>query len=264
MILQKCNELSSSNSLRQENICMNFSRKYYRYSGGGDANYYCKICEAEGGAMMTSSEIKMIKHIQSDHQDLHLVVNIGPGYPGCEELGEKLVENSVKETELDVNRNSDNNNIPFSQEVTFYPCDHGDCSDIFLSLRALTKHKLSHKEREEASQIKVKKKKKPSNIKIKVHNKHREKRIVPEYKCPICPSVYLNTKGNASHSIFKHHVLSHFYKTFYSLLPSSRPYKCPMCQQVSRDKVCMTRHYAYGHQKIYEITDVTPQDLYYI
>jgi len=243
---------------------MNLSMKYYRedrYSRGGDANYSCKICEKEDGVEMASSEIKMIKHIQSEHPDLHLVVNIGPGYPGCEELGEKLVENSVKETKLDVNRNSDNNNIPFSQEDTFYPCD--DCSDIFLSLRALTKHKLSHKERVEATQIKVKKK--PSNFKIRVKNNYRVKRIVPEYKCPICPSVYRNAvTDKTSYHNFKNHVLSHFYKTFYPHLPSSKPFKCPMCQQVSRDKIDMIRHYAYGHQKIYDLTDVTPQDLYYI
>jgi len=211
---------------------------------------------------MASSEIKMIKHIQSEHPDLHLVVNIRPGYPGCEELGEKLVENSDKETKLDVNRNSDNNNIPFSQEDSFYPCD--DCPDIFLSLRALTKHKLSHKEKGEAAQIKVKKKKKPSNFKIRVRSKPRDLRIVPEYKCPICPRVDLNIKGKASHLKFKNHVLSHFYKSFYPHLPSSKPFKCPMCQQVSRDKIDMIRHYAYGHQKIYELTDVTPQDLYFI
>ena len=241
---------------------MNISMKYYRYSRGGDANYCCKVCEAEGGAVTTSSEIKMIKHIQSDHPDLHLVVNIGPEYPGCEELREKLVENSVKETELDVNKNRDN--ITFSQEDTFYPCDHGDCADIFLSFGALTKHKLSHKEREVAGQIQVNKKKKPSNFKVRLKNKHRDLRIVPEYKCPLCPSVYLKTKDKASHANFKNHVLSHFYKSFYPHLPSCRPFKCPMCQHVSRDKITMVRHYAYGHQKIYEITDVTPQDLYYI
>ena len=70
---------------------MNFSMKYYRedsFNRGGDPNYFCSLCEEEGGVMMTLSEIKMISHIQREHQDLHLVVNIGQGNPGSEELWE--------------------------------------------------------------------------------------------------------------------------------------------------------------------------------
>ena len=200
----------------------------------------------------------MIKHIQHEHQDLNLVVNIGPGNPGSEEFWEKLVENKFK-----VNRDSVNNSITFSQDDTFYPCDHEDCSDIFLSLTALRNHKASHKEKEEAVQSKVTKSEKPLNFKVRVHNKPRDLRVVLEFKCPICPKVYLNTvKGK--HGSFLKHVLSHFHKNFYPHLPSSRPYSCPICQMTFRDKGDMVRHYAYGHQKIYELTNITPQDLYYI
>ena len=208
---------------------MIFSMKYYRedsFNRDGDPNYFCSLCEEEGRVMMTSSEIKMISHIQREHQDLHLVVNNGQGNPGSEGLREKLVEN------FDVNRDSDNNNITFSQDDTFYPCDHEDCSDIFLSSKALRNHKASHKEKEEAVHIKVKKNEKPSNIKVKIQNKHRDIRVVSEYKCPICPKVYLNTdndKRKRSHGSFRNHVLSHFYKSFLPHLPSSRPYNCPIC-----------------------------------
>ena len=107
---------------------------------GGDAQYYCNLCEEEGGVVITSSEIKMIKHIQSHHPELNLVVNIGSGNPGGGEIQEKLVKNmnSVGETELDANSNRKYDNIQFSQSDVFYPCD--DCSDIYLSLRELTNH----------------------------------------------------------------------------------------------------------------------------
>ena len=155
----------------------------------------------------------MIKHIQREHQNLNLVVNIGPGNPGSEELREKLVENR-----FEVKRNSDNNNITFSQDDTFYPCDHEDCSDIFLSLRALRNHQASHKDKEEAVQNKAIKNKKPLNSKVRFQNNPRDVRVVPEFKCPICPKVYLKT----SHKCFLRHVLSHFHKNFYPHLPSSR------------------------------------------
>ena len=231
---------------------------------GGEAQYYCNLCREEGGVVITSSEIKMIKHIQRHHPELNLVVNIGSGNPGGGELQEKLVKNvnSDKETALDANSNRKYNNKPLSQEDIFYPCD--DCSDIYMSLREFTNHKLSHKEKkeEEAVQIEAKKKEKPSNLKgSRIVNRHREKRIVQEYQCAICPRTFSVKDG---HENFRNHVLSHYYKIFHPHLPSSKPYKCPLCQKPNRDKATLVRHYAFGHQKLYELTEVTPQDLYYI
>ena len=59
----------------------------------------------------------------------------------------------------------------------------------------------------------------------------------------------------------KNHILSHYYPTFYKVLPSCKPYSCPECGQVSRDRITLTRHYAFSHRKIYELTDVTERML---
>ena len=99
--------------------------KYYREDScrDGDAIFYCKLCEREGEIVATSTEIKIIRHIQTSHPELHLVVNIDPGDPGSDELREKLVKKGVGETELDVNRNrnSDYKDITISQEDSFFP-----------------------------------------------------------------------------------------------------------------------------------------------
>ena len=241
--------------------------KYYREDScrDGDAIYYCKLCEEEGGIVATSTEIKIIRHIQTSHPELHLIVNIDPGDPGSDELREKLVKKGVGETELDVNRNrnSDYKDITISQEDSFFPCDRDDCSDIFLSLAEFRKHKLSHKEKDEAVQVKVKNKVKRSNFRVRIQNKKRDKRIVPEYRCPICPKAYQNSQ-EGKHGTFKNHVLSHFYSVFYPHLPSSKPFKCSVCQLPHRDRITMIRHYAFGHKKFYEFTNVTPEELYYI
>ena len=120
--------------------------KYYREDSckDGDTIYYCKLCEGEGGIVVTSTEIKIIRHVQTSHPVLHLVVNIGPGDPGSDELRMELVKKGVRKTELDVNRNGDYKDITFSQEDIFFSCDRDNCSDILLSLAALktqTQHK---------------------------------------------------------------------------------------------------------------------------
>ena len=46
----------------------------------------------------------------------------------------------------------------------------------------------------------------------------------------------------------KHHVLSHFYPEFYAQLPSSKPFSCPICNSVSRDRITLVRHFAFVHE----------------
>jgi len=62
-------------------------------------------------------------------------------------------------------------------------------------------------------------------------------------------------------SNLKNHVLSHYYQTFYDVLPDSKPFPCPICNNTSRDKITMVRHYAFTHKKLFELTDVTPEHL---
>jgi len=60
----------------------------------------------------------------------------------------------------------------------------------------------------------------------------------------------------------KNHILSHYYQVFYAVLPGSKPFSCPDCDMApARDKITLTRHYAFSHRKIFEMTDVTPEHI---
>ena len=43
--------------------------------------------------------------------------------------------------------------------------------------------------------------------------------------------------------------------------PDSKPFPCPECQKENRDRITMIRHFAFSHGKIFELTDVTPEQL---
>merc|ERR1719186_1918590 len=75
-------------------------------------------------------------------------------------------------------------------------------------------------------------------------------------ECPKCGQVCKD------HSNLKNHVLSHYYKMFYMVLPQCKPFPCPICGHCNRDRITMVRHYAFTHKKIFEMTDVTVQDLH--
>ena len=77
--------------------------------------------------------------------------------------------------------------------------------------------------------------------------------VAMEYQCPNC-GVCKDKKDT-----FKNHFLSHYKKSFTSILPSSPPYDCPEaeCKNSSRDKISLMRHYAFAHKKMFTMTDVT-------
>ena len=46
------------------------------------------------------------------------------------------------------------------------------------------------------------------------------------------------------------------------VLPGVAPFTCPECDKdASRDRITLTRHYAFAHNKLFEMTDVTPEML---
>ena len=51
-------------------------------------------------------------------------------------------------------------------------------------------------------------------------------------------------------SLFTNHVLSQYYPNLRLYLPSSKPFKCPLCWKPDRDQATQVRHYAFGHQKL--------------
>ena len=76
-------------------------------------------------------------------------------------------------------------------------------------------------------------------------------------KCFKCGEICKNL-GN-----LKNHVLSHYYKVFYDVIPDSKPFKCPIpiCDNYpTRDRISLIRHFAFFHGKLFEMTDLTPED----
>ena len=212
---------------------------------------------------MKESEIKIIRHIQSAHPEKQLCVDAGsPNKLIC------FTEESYSET-IRSNVNENNKERLFNQDDVFYPCSHDDCPDIFLTLEELRNHSSSHGEKRKRKEVKTgcyggDKQKHGTHLKTSIRSNHHEKiRNVTEYKCPVCTKVYSH-KHKGSHGTFKNHVVSHFYSVIYPHLPKSKPYKCPLCINPKRDIVTLARHYALGHKKLFELTDVTPKDLYYI
>merc|ERR1712079_488752 len=54
---------------------------------------------------------------------------------------------------------------------------------------------------------------------------------------------------------------SHYYHCFYDDLPSTKPFRCPLCDYDSRDRITLIRHYAWTHKMFHEMTGVRPDQL---
>jgi len=77
-------------------------------------------------------------------------------------------------------------------------------------------------------------------------------------KCFKCGKVCKNLSN------LKNHVLSYYYQVFFDVLPDREPYLCPHpdCNNrpPSRDRITLVRHFAFYHRKLFEMTEVTPED----
>jgi len=57
------------------------------------------------------------------------------------------------------------------------------------------------------------------------------------------------------------HALTHYNHLFYAVLPDKEPFRCPVCQKTCSQRQALMRHYALGHSKGFQLTDLTPEDL---
>ena len=113
-------------------------------------HYSCSICEKEKKMFVfEESEVRIIKHIQRDHPEKHLVVEttkkttkLVPHLPkedsqdGPPPKKFKLRQSSVKIKDVSKARKEINPNR------TYFPCD--ECPDIFLTRTGLRAHTLMH------------------------------------------------------------------------------------------------------------------------
>ena len=58
-------------------------------------------------------------------------------------------------------------------------------------------------------------------------------------------------------------MLTHYQQVFFDVLPDKWPFNCPIYDQTSKDRVSLARHYAFFQEKIFELTDLTPETLHY-
>ena len=61
---------------------------------------------------------------------------------------------------------------------------------------------------------------------------------------------------------YKAHLLSHYHVLFSNLpeLPSEEPFRCPICERNQRNKQSLFMHYAWRHDRFFEVTELDPND----
>jgi len=144
------------------------------------------------------------------------------------------------------------------------------CSNRFDTKYALSFHERTHL-KEKKSPKKEEKKlkpiqtpKKPKVIdddgtpKVKKNTKMGSVQLHDNVTGPRCFKCDQVCKDNSN---YKNHILSHYYREFDKHIPQIKPFECPICSKPSRDKITLIRHYAFTHQKMFELTDITPEQL---
>jgi len=142
----------------------------------------------------------------------------------------------------------------------------------FCSQRFETKFALSHHERSHLKEHQRKVEKDPDFIRKKLKlnpdgtprdKEHKDTKMgsIQKHDNENGPQCFKCGQICKDNSNLRNHILSHYYRIFDPLLPKSKPFPCPVCEKPSRDKITMIRHFAFTHQKLFELTEVTPADL---
>lgn len=58
----------------------------------------------------------------------------------------------------------------------------------------------------------------------------------------------------------RRHLLTHYYNIIFKILPTTKPFVCPVCERTFCDRLTLARHYAFKHRKVFQLTDSTPED----
>jgi hypothetical protein len=159
---------------------------------------------------------------------------------------EKLIKAFAKDDEA-----------PAEDEEGVALCDI--CNRIFLSRDSLRNHAKEHKAAKWGKKAKASPRGKRTSLDPVEES---EKTVEVEAVAPKTPASAKRKRSSEEQSLdcyncgkdcknraeLKHHVLSHFYPEFYAVLPSGKPFSCPVCSNVSRDRISLVRHYAFVHE----------------
>jgi len=128
------------------------------------------------------------------------------------------------------------------------------CNMYFRDKTTLVHHyAFSHKKANEMTDCYIEE----ASIASLVSSDGESKRTTSLSKCPKCD------KKLKSKTSMRKHALSHYYPVFFDVLPDSHPFDCPICGKKSRDRATLTSHYAFGHRKVFQLTDLTAEDLHF-
>jgi len=83
------------------------------------------------------------------------------------------------------------------------------------------------------------------------NNDYVKEKVGEGYYCVVC-----NFEYEQKHTL-RCHILSHFYNKFYPLIPKEKPFSCPDCGKISRDRITLIRHYCWQHDYFEKITGLS-------
>ena len=102
----------------------------------------------------------------------------------------------------------------------------------------------------------VKAKVRPCSVRLKKYESSSS--LAFSRRCIKCPKCDKKFKSNVS---MQKHALSHFYQVFFDVLPDCHPFSCPICGKKNRERYTLVRHYALTHKKVFQMTDLVPEEL---
>ena len=235
--------------------------------------FSCDICDD-----IFVSEESIKKHIVEDHEEEDFEVSVP-----AKNANLKGQNNSEKENSRAKGQNEDK---PWWLEDIFYVCDV--CYEMFSNSPGLRNHQrlihnMSQKKADtgETTEAKEDIEDKKLTVNTSILNTNSDTKLLKNKITKRSSSISkeetiqpTNVQEKTSTTIKrnscfkcglecknlvhrKNHILSHYYSSFYKVLPTTNPYVCPQCGQTSRDRITLIRHFAFSHKKMYEFTGVT-------
>jgi len=257
---------------------------YIKVQEDADDVYLCNFCDA-----IFVTETSVVEHIKSQHKKILFDPDTGEFRPVVRSEVKKkikakdpsedpsLLDNNYLERTYFVCDTCDDIFLARQQLKNHFRSEHEyekGCQDTFQSKRLST---TSSKEVSRSRLCRITSPKKQNSYNKKknefMNMKHGDKNLVPsmkylqensiaekqsgitskvskkaakKYQCRKCDKI-LNNYDQA-----RNHFLSHYYDNFKTIFPSN-VVVCPICSKEHRDRSSLIRHYAFLHEKLFEV-----------